>query len=395
MNDLERFKAICRGQEVDYVPLIGLPGASGLAFGGAWGQIYQRLLDTGMPASVQGWNYDTQWDPRAAQSWSRYWGTLTPLHADFWPCEPAEGIQSKKYLRDGYEVLEYNTGAVTRQVLDAQNAYSMPDFVTYHVRDRESWEFYKKINTPGPLWSKEKMEQACRGFDNRDKPLFMPLLSTWGAIRDLAGPEKACTLLYDDPELAREIIEWQSDLRRQYLFPLVERLKPEILKVGEDCCYNHGMLISPQHFLDFCGPAYREIVQWARSVGTEAVVVDTDGNITQLIPLLDQLGVNGVYPVECKAGNDLFALRQRFPEFIFFGWLEKEVINEGNEDMIEEEILSKVPGLLKTGRYFPNLDHSLQPLCTHENVCRFLTCLHDATRNPLGQFPRANYPKQK
>ena len=70
MNDLERFKAICAGQPVDYVPLIGLPGASGLAFGGAWGQIYQRLLDTGMPRRIQGWDYETQWDQAAAHSWS-------------------------------------------------------------------------------------------------------------------------------------------------------------------------------------------------------------------------------------------------------------------------------------------------------------------------------------
>ncbi len=389
MNDRERFKAVCRGQQVDYVPLIGLPGASGLAFGGAWGQIYRRLLDTGMPPEVQGWNVQSQWDPEAARSWSEYWGTLTPLHIDFWPCEPCEGIRSKTYQKDGYEIIEYNTGAVTRQVRDAENAYSMPDFISYHVRDRQSWEFYKKRNTPGPLWSKEQIRQACRPYAQRDKPLFLPLLSTWGAVRDLAGPQHACTMLYDDPELAREIIDWQSELRRKYLFPLVEQLRPEILKIGEDCCYNHGMLISPKHFLDFCGSAYREITDLARSVEADVVVVDTDGDITDLVPLLDQWGVNGCYPVECKAGNDLFALRKRFPEFVFFGWLEKEVINEGNEDLIEPEIQSKVPGLLKTGRYFPNLDHSLQPMCTFKNLCRFLTHLHKTTGNPLGRFPRS------
>jgi len=388
MNDLERFQAVCRGQPVDYVPLIGLPGASGLAFGGAWGQIYQRLLDTGMPPSVQGWNYQTQWDPSAARSWSEFWGTLTPLHADFWPSDPAEGVQFVKRLQDGYEIIEYNTGALTRQVIDAENAYSMPDFVTYHVRDRKSWEFYKQISTPGKLWSKDKIDQICRRFDNRDKPLFMPLLSTWGAIRDLCGPEKACTILYDDPELAQEIIDWQSDLRRRYLFPLAERLRPQILKVGEDCCYNHGMLISPRHFLEFCGPAYRQITDLARSIDADVVVVDTDGNIDQLIPLLDQLGVNGLYPAECKAGNELFSLRRQFPEFIFFGWLEKEVVNEANEDRIEEKILSKVPRLIRSGRYFPNLDHSLQPLCTYRNLCRFMTCLHRAVGSPLGRFPR-------
>ncbi len=386
MNEKERFQAICRGQQVDYIPLIGLPGASGLSFGGAWGQIYQRLLDTGMPKHVKGWNYQTQWDPIAAQSWSDYWGTLTPLTIDFWPCDPCPGIQSKKTYRDGYEIIEYNTGAITRQILDGDNAYSMPEFAVYHVRDRASWEFYRDVNTPGQLWPSEIIDQVCSPYDHRDIPLFISLLSTWGAIRDLMGPETACTLLYDDPELAHDIIQWQANLRRKYLFPLVERLKPEILKIGEDCCYNHGMMIAPQHFLDFCGDSYREIVQLAHHLDCDCLVVDTDGNVMEFVPLLHQLGVNGIYPVEAKSNNDLMLLRQQFPDFIFFGWVEKEVVNEGNDSLINFEINVKVTPLLATGRYFPNLDHSLQPMCTFRNLCQLQKKLHTVTRNPRGTF---------
>lgn len=389
MNERERFQTICKGKPVDYVPLIGLPGASGLSFGGAWGHIYQRLLQTGMPSYVRGWNYETGWDERAAESWSRYWGTLTPLTVDFWPSEPCKGVQSKIRRQGQYEIVEYDTGAVTRQVLDCMNAYSMPEFIAHHVRDRKSWEYYKSIHAYGQLWSVEKIDQACRRFDNRTKPLFLSLLSTWGGLRDLMGTERACTILYDDSELAQEIIDWQANLRKEYLFPLIERLKPEILKIGEDCCYNHGMLVSPQHFMTHCGPSYRDIVSLAKSVESDVIVVDTDGNVMELVPILASLGINGIYPLEAKSNNDVILLRRQFPEFVFFGWLEKEVINEGNEGMIDNEILSKVPEMIKTGRYFPNLDHSLQPMCTFRNLCRFLTRLHGITNNPLGEFPRS------
>ena len=76
------------------------------------------------------------------------------------------------------------------------------------------------------------------------------------------------------------------------------------------------------------------------------------------------------------------------PEFILMGWLEKECVNEGNEEMIEREIMSKVPRLLEKGRYFPNGDHGLQPLITFDNMCRFMTWLHDVTGNPDSAFPR-------
>ena len=114
--------------------------------------------------------------------------------------------------------------------------------------------------------------------------------------------------------------------------------------------------------------------------------MDTDGNVAELVPLLEEIGVNGLYPLEAKAGNNLLTLRENHPEFIFFGGLEKEVINEGNEHMIEDEIMSKVPVMLEKGRYFPNIDHSLQPMCTFSNLCRFMKLLHKATQNPLSQF---------
>ncbi len=63
------------------------------------------------------------------------------------------------------------------------------------------------------------------------------------------------------------------------------------------------------------------------------------------------------------------------------------MINEGNESLIEAEIQAKAP-LLKFGRYFPNIDHTLQPMCTFDNFRRFMTVLHETLGNPEGDFPR-------
>ena len=386
MTHLERFKAICRGQQVDYVPIIGLPGASGVAFGGAWGQVYLRLIDTGMPKSIKGWSAETGWDADAAQSWSEFWGTLTPLTIDAFPSDPPKGVRFNKKVQGQYEILEYETGAVTRQLIDNDNMYSMPEFIKYHVTDRQSWNFYKELNTPGDIWPGEKIEEFCRKFENRDRPLFIRLGSTWGQIRDLSGTERACMMLYDEPELAKDMIDFQSELRRKYFYPLIERLRPEIIQLSEDCCYKNGMILSPDHFKQFCSPVYNELSDLAKSCCVEMFAVDTDGHIADLIPVLEECGVNATYPVESKADNDLLQLRKQHPDFIFLGWIEKEVINEGNEHLIEKEIMTKVTPMLESGRYFPNIDHSLQPFCTFNNLRSFMELLHKVTSNPEGNF---------
>lgn len=202
------------------------------------------------------------------------------------------------------------------------------------------------------------------------------------------GTERACTILYDDPALAHEIIDWETWKIKTYCFPLIEQLRPEIIQAGEDCCYNHGMLISPRSFREFCSPHYRQLGQIAKDCGVDMVTIDTDGNAMELVPLVEECGVNCIYPFEVKAGNNLLILRQQHPKFILMGWLEKEVINEGNGHLIKNEIMSKVPPLLEKGGYFPNGDHGIQPLVTFENLCKFMTLLHEVTDNPEGEFPR-------
>lgn len=84
------------------------------------------------------------------------------------------------------------------------------------------------------------------------------------------------------------------------------------------------------------------------------LALDSDGNVMELAPLVEECGVNCLHPFEVKAGNDL----------------------------------SKVPPLLAQGRYFPNGDHGIQPLVSFENLCKFMTLLHEVTGNHEGEFPR-------
>jgi len=265
----------------------------------------------------------------------------------------------------------------------------MPEFVRYPIRDRASWEFYRTRMTPQAFMAPEEMEERCRPYDDRDVPLAIGAGGAYGLVRGLMGTEAASIALYEEPGLVHDIIQWRLDNVRDTVFPLIERLRPEIVTMGEDLCYNHGMLLSPEHFDAFCGPYYREVCDCARANGVDVVAVDTDGNAMAFTGVAASYGVNAIYPYEVKAGNDLFVLRKRYPRFLLFGWLEKETVNEGNADMIEPEIVGKVPALLGKGGYFPNGDHGIQPLVTFPNLCKFMTILHEVCGNPEGDFPRS------
>lgn len=385
MTDRERIKAIINFERPDYIPIFAFPGAPGMS-NGCMESTRKRLVEQGMPEWVGERRAPYQSGP--LWSWQKYWGTTSPVYAPNSTAIPGLGIKSETRTEGEFEIIEYETGARTKQVIDNANTYSMPDFQSFHVSDRKSWEFYRERTAPRGTRPIQDIEAQVAGFDHKDRPVAIGCGSTYGHLRSLMGPAGVSFLLYDDPELIREIMQtWIRDFE-EYGIPLIERIRPDILATGEDCCYNHGMLLSPKHFREFCAPFYRRVCEAARDCGVDMVAMDTDGNAMELVPIVEECGVNAIFPFEVKAGNDLFALRKHHPHFILMGWLDKEVVNEGNRHLIHDEVMSKVPPLLEKGGYCPNGDHGIQPLVTFDNLCRFMTLLHEVTGNPEGEFPR-------
>lgn len=384
MTPRERFVAVARFEAPDYVPIFGFPGAPGMSWG-CMRLTYERLLETGMP-DVGGNHYG--WQYHNPEGWMRYWGTAGPIGVDFGLAWGAEGYQVTSRIEDGFEIIEAETGEITRQVIDNDVNYSMPEFARYPVRDRDSWEFWRQRTTPREFMSREDMEANCRRFDDRTMPLCIGVSGAYAMGRGLMGPQGLSLAMYDDPELVHDMAQENLRQAREYVFPLIERLRPEVVAMGEDLCYNHGMLLSPAQFDEFYGQHYREVCECAHAAGVPMVAVDTDGNAMEFAKVATGYGIDAIYPFEVKAGNDLFALREALPELVMFGWLEKESVNEGGEGLIEAEIMGKVPPLLEQGGYFPNGDHGLQPGVTFPNLCRLMTLLHEVCGNPEGEFPR-------
>jgi hypothetical protein len=223
MTNRERFLAVAIGHEPDYIPIFGFPGASGMS-GGALKWTHRRLVETGMPAWVGG-SYE-DWTCRDAGSWHRYWGTAEPIQPDFSMARGAPGIKHTKRIENGFEIVEYESGAIERQVLDNANRYAMPEFVRYAVRDRASWEFWRDRMTATDILPPDEMESRCRRFDNRTEALFVGIPGPYALVRGLMGPEAVSYAFYDDPGLVHDMIAWLVEATGRYTLPLVERLKP-------------------------------------------------------------------------------------------------------------------------------------------------------------------------
>ena len=168
MTDLDRFIAMCAGEKPDYVPIFGFPGAPGMSRG-CMLKTHQRLVETGMPPHVGGtWRLGQ--GQADVESWFRYWGTTGPISPGFGLGRGAKGFKTTRRIEGEHEIIESESGALTRQLIDNDITYSMPEFIAYPVRDRDSWGFYKERQTSTDIMPPDEMDDRPAPAGLADPP---------------------------------------------------------------------------------------------------------------------------------------------------------------------------------------------------------------------------------
>jgi len=176
--------------------------------------------------------------------------------------------------------------------------------------------------------------------------------------RPVMGFEKLMFAFVDQPELMHQI---NSDLLEFNLGLLDQILKvcvPTFMTVAEDMSYNHGPMISKQTFEEFIAPYYRRLLPRLREREIMPFI-DTDGDITLLVPWFEELGVDGFLPLERQAGVDGMQLRRRYPRLRMIGHFDKMTMNRGEAAMRAE--FERLAPLMRTGGFIPSVDHQTPP----------------------------------
>jgi uroporphyrinogen-III decarboxylase len=141
--------------------------------------------------------------------------------------------------------------------------------------------------------------------------------------------------------------------------------------------YNNGPMISQRTFEEFVAPYYRELMPRLQERGIP-LFMDTDGDVTLLVPWLKALGVQGVLPLERQAGVDGLKLRQQFPDLLMVGHFDKMTMPHGEAAMRAE--FERLVPLMRSGGFIPSVDHQTPPGVSLDNYRIYLRLLQEFTR---------------
>ena len=231
--------------------------------------------------------------------------------------------------------------------------------------------------------------EAIRGMkpwferqDTGDAVIWITLEGYFWFPRTLMGFSKLMLAFYDQPELLhrmnQDLLDFNLDLLDQ-----IERIgRPTFMTVAEDMSYNNGPMIGRELMDEFLSPYYEKMLARAKEMEM-LTIVDTDGDVTLLVPWLLENGIEGVLPLERQAGVDGMAMREQFASLAMVGHYNKMVMKHGEAAMREE--FERLAPIMGTGGFIPSVDHQTPPGVSLDNYRIYLRLLDEYTRQQYGR----------
>ena len=328
-----------------------------------------RWHQEGLPEDV---NLDEffHFDPQGAYSIGQLGWTTAAFSPAF----------EEKVLEDRGEC-EVAQDAAGRHVLFFKGRRSgfMPEYLDHPVKNRKTWEENVKWRLD-PMTAQRyadtamQMQKAKEGA-GQGMVMFQHVIGGFMYLRSLIGPLDLLYFVHDEPELLHDCMETWFKLADAVISRHQEQITFDVLFFGEDICYNHGALISPEMIRRYLFPYYQQLIANMKSRQIDKkrhlhFAVDTDGFASSVIPLYQDIGVDIMMPFEVASGCDVVEIGRQYPGLIMSGGFDKRILARDKET-IDREVERIFPVMRARGGYLPTCDHGVPEEVSLENYLHY------------------------
>lgn len=294
--------------------------------------------------------------------------------AEFFPAFTSEIVED----RGKYEVVVDDAGRHVLYFKGRRDGF-MPEYIDHPVKDMKSWRDLCKwrldYNNKDRYSNFNLKVNEAKIAAKTGKIITQKVVGAYMYLRSLIGPEDLLYMFYDSPELIHDCMETWLNLADNVIGMHQKHVTIDELFIGEDICYNHGSLISPDMMKEFLFPYYQQLITNIKSRQIDKsrqlyFQVDTDGFSTPVIELYQELGMNVMSPFEVASGCDVVEIAKQFPNLVMTGGIDKRILAT-TKAKIDEHIDYILPYMKKRGGYIPTCDHGVPEEVSFENYMHF------------------------
>ena len=308
-------------------------------------------------------------------------GNLGWCQAPFYPQYKEKILED----RGEHELVQDKYG---RHVLFFKNRRSgfMPEYVDHPVKDMKSWEENCKWRmdpfSEGRFENFDILIENAKKAETEGKIITLNTVGGYMYLRSLVGPLEILYKFYDEPELIVDCMETWFNIVDNVAARFQEHVSIDEFYIGEDICYNHGPLISPDMIREYILPYYKQVMINVRKRQLEKnrrlyFQVDTDGFSDPVIDVYGEIGLDYLSPFEVASGCDVVRTGKEYPNLRIRGGFDKRIL-ASTKDGIDREVDRIMPVMKARGGYIPMCDHGVPEEVSFENYMHF--------RNRLKEF---------
>lgn len=151
------------------------------------------------------------------------------------------------------------------------------------------------------------------------------------------------------------------------LFRLCIQAGADIIYLTDDYAYKTGTLMSRTHFQRFVLPWLTRGVKAIHDAGG-LCIKHTDGDITGILDLIVDTGIDGLGPLEPAAGNNLIDLRGQLGDSVaLLGNVDVDLLSRGSPEEVEEVSRKLIAGLSPGGGFILSSGNTITASVLPEN----------------------------
>jgi len=147
------------------------------------------------------------------------------------------------------------------------------------------------------------------------------------------------------------------------------------MSIWDDMAYNDAPMFSPKQFEQIFLPGYRRMIKAFRDAGAPRVFLHSDGNVRPILDMLVDAGIDGLNPLERRAGMDPVEIRESFPDLVLIGGMDNtDTLITGPAERIEAEARQLIDmgrdGGVVIGTHSISMEVPLDHFCVYDRVCK-------------------------
>lgn len=241
-----------------------------------------------------------------------------------------------------------------------KNAASTPSFLDFRVKNVDDWRVAKELMQKGNdrinwqhlkkhygMWRKEGywiQANLWFGFD---------VTHSW-----FVGTERLLIALMEQPEWCMDMFNTFLDLNLALFDQIWDAgYRFDGIRWPDDMGFKHSQFFSKDTYRDILKPAHKKAVEWAHKKGVKTLL-HSCGNIKPFIPEFLDFGLDGLNPLEVKAGMDPIWMKNTYGDKLLLqGGI--DILLWEDAQKVKAEMERVLPVMMENGGTIFSSDHSV------------------------------------